>query len=207
MASIHPKAAPDAKIVEFWRWFQTIANDLAANFENERLLVELDERVSELGDVLWELGPGKTEENALVITPDGSKDWLPVTQHIVELAPRIAGWEFQSARLPRDWDMQFSIESAGGTHLDIDARPWRYVLFKYPDDTFDIVLEQNNLHSVSDDDRYAAAVVLLDGTLGERRRLALLGGIEAVETFSADLARKANPMHHLVQHLDSLELN
>lgn len=97
MASIHPKAASDAKIAEFWRWFQTIANDLAANFENERLLALLDERVSELGDVLWELGPGKAEENALIITPDGSKDWLPVTWHIVELAPRISGWEFQSA--------------------------------------------------------------------------------------------------------------
>lgn len=101
--------------------------------------------------------------------------------------------------------MQFSIEGADGTHLDIDARPWRYVLFKYPDNTFDIVLEQNNLHSVSDDDRYAAAVVLLDGAVGERRRLALLGGIEAVETLSSEHAPKANPMHYLAQHLDSLE--
>lgn len=208
MALIPPlNAASDAKIAKFWRWFQTIANDLAANFENEGLLAELDERVSELGDVSWELGPGKAEENALAITPDGSKEWLPVTQHIIELAPRISGWEFQSARPQRDWDMQFSIEGAGGTPLRIDARQWRYVLFKYPDNTFDIVLEQNNLHSISDDDRYAAAIVLLDGTVGERRRLALLGGIEAVETLSAEHARKANPMHHLAQHLDSLEVN
>lgn len=195
------------QVIEFWRWFQTIANDLAANFENERLVAELDARVSQLGDVLWEIGPGKAEENALIITPDGSRDWVPVTQHIVALAPRVAGWEFHSARPPRDWDMQFSIEGADGTHLDIDARPWRYVLFKYPDNTFDIVIEERNLHSVSDDDRYAAAVVVLDGALGEKRRLALLGGIEAVETLSVECAHKANPIHHLAQHLNSLEAN
>lgn len=206
MASIHPNAIPDAKIAAFWRWFQTIADDLATNFENERLLAELDDRVSQLGDVLWEIGPGKTQENALVITPDGSKDWLPVTQHIVEQAPRISGWEFESARPPRDWDMQFSMEGADGTHLDIDARPWRYVLFKYPDNTFDIVLEQNNLRSLSHDDRYAAAVVLLDGILGERRRMALLVEIEAVETFSAQHSGKANSMCHFAEHLDSLVL-
>jgi hypothetical protein len=206
MASIHPNAAPDAKIAEFWRWFQTIADDLATNFENERLLAELDARVSQLGDVLWEIGPGKAQENALVITPDGSKEWLPVTQHIVEQAPRISGWEFESARPPRDCDIQFSMEGADGAHLDIDARPWRYVLFKYPDNTFDIVLEQNNLHSLSDDDRYAAAVVLLDGIVGERRRLALLVGIEAVEIFSAEHSREASSMCHFAEHLDSLVL-
>ncbi|HRI69810.1 MAG TPA: hypothetical protein PK156_36525 [Polyangium sp.] len=208
MASIHPPEVPaNDKIAAFWRWFQTIADDLAADFEDEQLQAELDKRIAQLGDISWELGPGIVEENALVMTPDGSRDWLPVTQHIVELAPRISGWEFQSARPPRKWDMQFSIEGAGGTHLDIDARPWRYVLFTYPDNTFDIVLEQNNLHSVDDDDRYAAAVVLLDGVVGERRRLALLGGIECVETLSADHACKANPMHHLAQHLDSLVVN
>lgn len=206
MVSIHHgKLVSDAKIAEFWRWFETIANELASNCENERLLAELDKRVSQLGDVLWEIGPGKADENSLTITPDGSKDWLPVTQHIVKQAPRISGWEFQSARPPRHWNMQFSINGAGDTHLDIDARPWRYVLFKYPDNTFDIVLEQNNLQSASDDDRYTAAVILLDGTVGERRWLALLGGIEAVETLSTEHSRKANPMHHLAQHLDSVE--
>ena len=167
MMTIRPKTPSDAKIAEFWRWFQTIAIDLAGNFENERLLAKIDERVSQLGAVSWELGPGKAKANALIITPDGSKDWLAVTEYIVERAPSISGWEFQSARPIRDWDMQFSIEGTGGMHLGIDARPWRYVLFKYPDNTFDIVVEQNNLHAASDDDRYAAAFVLLDGTVGE----------------------------------------
>lgn len=207
MESIPHNAASDAEITDFWRWFQTIAHDLAVHFENEALLAELEQRVSQLGDVSWELGPGKAAENALIITPDGSKDWLPITQRIVELAPHISGWEFISARPPRDWDMQFSIECAGGKKLDIDARPWRYVLFKYPDNTFDIVVEQNNLHSVCDEDRYVAAVVLLDGTIGERRRLAMFGEIEVVESLAAEHARKATPMHRIGQHLDSLEVS
>jgi hypothetical protein len=66
------------------------------------------------------------------------------------------------------------------------------------------VVEQNNLQLVSEDERYTAAVVFLDGTIGERKRVALLADIEPVETFSAEHAQKANPMHQLVQHLEFL---
>jgi hypothetical protein len=205
MASILPKIPPDAQIAEFWNWFQSVANDLAqAKFDDKSLLAELEMRVLEMGDVAWELGPGLLEKHALIISPDGAKEWLPVTEHIVDQAPSIPDWEFQSARPPRDWDMRFSIEGSNGRHLEIDARPWRYVLFKYPDNTFDIVVEQNNLQLVSEDERYTAAVVFLDGTIGERKRVALLADIEPVETFSAEHAQKANPMHQLVQHLEFL---
>jgi hypothetical protein len=113
MASILPKIPPDAQIAEFWNWFQSVANDLAqAKFDDKSLLAELEMRVLEMGDVAWELGPGLLEKHALIISPDGAKEWLPVTEHIVDQAPSIPDWEFQSARPPRDWDMRFSIEGS-----------------------------------------------------------------------------------------------
>lgn len=199
-----PRQVSDSEIQAFWRWFQTISSELGIRLDNQSLLAELDERVSRLGDVSWEVGPGRLEENALVITPDGSKEWLGLTQHFVALAPRIPGWEFHWARPPREWDLRFSVERDTGGILDIDAREWKYVLFRFADHSFDIVVEQSNHRDVSASDRYTAAVVLLDGILGEAKRLELIGGIEPVVTLSKEHAAKASPVVVLAKHLDSL---
>ena len=54
--------------------------------------------------------------------------------------------------------------------LEVNANSWRYVLLAFPDGVFDLVLERANMLGVGEDDRYAAAVVLLDGLLGEATR-------------------------------------
>ena len=194
----------DEKISAFWSWFASIAGRLSENFDNPVLLAELDAKVSELGDIAWELGPGSREENALAISPDGAAEWLPVTQRIVATAPPIPGWEFHPARPVKEWNLQFAISAAAGGELEIDARPWRYVLFRFPDGTFDVVLEQNNLFDASEEDRFAASVVLLDGLLGEAKRLLRMRDIESVVTLPQDQASKANPVTVLLEHLDSL---
>jgi len=204
MASIRRKEIPDQEIQSFWEWFETIAADLGRDLENQAILEELDRRVSELGDVSWEVGPGRKEENALVITPDGSKEQLATTQRIVARAPMIPCWEFHWARPARTWSLQFSIDSDQGGRTQVDARSWRYVLFRFPDQTFDVVLEQSNLKEASESDRYTAAVVLLDGILGELKRLELIGGIEAVAALPEDQATKASPIESLSMHLESL---
>lgn len=204
MASIHHRAVRDMGIQSFWEWFETIAANLGRDLENQALLTELDRRVSDLGDVSWEVGPGQEEENALVITPDGARQQLPTTRRIVARAPRIPGWEFHWARPPRTWTLEFSIDSEQAGRIQVDARSWRYVLLRFPDHTFDVVLEQGNLKDVSERDRYTAAVVLLDGILGELKRLELIGGIEPVAVLPEEQTSKANPIEVLSKHLESL---
>jgi hypothetical protein len=204
MAFNDQKAIPNSQISSFWTWFETIAAELGSDLENQNLLTELEKRVSLLGEVSWEVGPGLNEENALVITPDGVRERLRMTQHIVSLAPAIPGWEFHAARPPRRWELQFSIDSAGGGVIQIDARDWRYVLYEFPDHTFDIVLEQSNLQRSTESNRYTAAVVLLDGILGELKRLKLIGRIDTVLVLSEEKVAKANPIDVLGKHLDSL---
>lgn len=100
--------------------------------------------------------------------------------------------------------MEFLIQSDGGDEIAIDARTWRYVLFRFPDKTFDIVIEQENLANVSDDDRYTAAVVLLDALLGEGKRLLWIRNVEPVEALSPEQGKKASRIVVLSEHLDSL---
>jgi hypothetical protein len=191
-------------IQSFWDWFATIADRLGDNFEDSQLLGELSARVSTLGNVSWELGPGTDAENALAISPDGDPDLLPLTQRIVSMAPTLFRWEFLSARPARAVALAFSIATSGGRDISIDAQPWRYVLFRFPNETFDLVLEQNNLVAAADDDRYTAAVVLLDGLLGEATRLLRIHDIEPVVALRSDLEPKATNISMLPAHLRSL---
>ena len=161
-------------------------------------------RVSRLGDVTWEIGPGSNGSNALVISPDGKKELLETTRRIVDLAPEIPGWELHSSRPRRDWDLRFSIEGSSGETIAVDAREWYYVLYKFADGTFDIVVEQSNLDAVDEDERYRAATVLLDGQIGEARRIELIGGIEAVAALNDSDREKASPVKTLADHLNSL---
>ena len=200
-----PRPPSDEDVMSFWAWFESVAERLGQDFDCQALLDELDKRISQLGDICWELGPGRQAENALVVTPDGAKEWLPVTQRIVALAPVVPGWEFHPARQPKDWNLQYAIEDVSGETLDIDARRWRYVLFRFPDGKFDIVVEENNLIGADDEDRYAAAVILVDGILGEATRLLRIRDIEPVAILPPEQAAKASSVTDLGRHLSSLE--
>ncbi len=194
----------DERILEFWAWFEQVAGQLAENLDHDSILGSLDARVSQLGDVSWEVGPGHHAANALTITPDGDPSWLDVTLRIVALAPQLEGWEFYPARRAKEWSLVFAMEGSEGSELEVDANPWRYVLHRYADRSFDIVVEQNDMVGGDDDDRYSAAVIVLDGLLGEAERLRTIGGIECVSKLAPPEAEKASAMTSLRRHLESL---
>ena len=198
--SNHPN---ENEIGAFWGWFSTIASELATDLENDDLLQALDERVSRLG-VAWELGPGTTRPSALAITPDGDRDLLPLTRHIVALAPQIPGWELLAARPPRNPSLTFSLRQTGsGSEVEIDATRWRYVLFRFQDGTFDAVIHQQGTE-IDDSSRHAAAALCLDGILGEAKRLELIRDIEPVAALGSEIENRANPISALADHLRSL---
>jgi hypothetical protein len=193
----------DAAIQAFWSWFQGVAGTLADSFENEQLQEELDEELSKLGELGWELGPGLEAECALAISPDGDVDWLPITTRIVALAPELPRWEFHPARQARP-QLELSVEGDDGEPIEIDAHRWRYVLIRFPDGIFDIIVEQNDLAEASEDERYAATVALLDGLLGEATMLARIQGIEPVAKLSSEHSAQASAIVDLPAHLAAL---
>lgn len=199
--SLHPN---DKDVATFWAWFASIADELGDDLTNEALHDELDARLARLGEIAWELGPGSTAENALAISPDGNPALLRLTQRIVAMAPTLPRWEFHSSRPARAESLEFSISTTAGDEIAIDARSWKYVLYRLPNKTFDIVVEQPNLDGATDDDRYTAAIVLLDGLLGEGKRLLRIGDIEPVVALKADEAKKSNIITMLSEQLDSL---
>jgi len=192
------------QVCDFWRWFSSVANDFASNFENDAILSELDARVSGFGQVTWEVGPGLEKPNALVISPNGDSDLLGLTREIVALSPRLPDWEFHPAKPPKQWDLRFVVEDVDGTPVKVDANDWEYVLLRFPDGTFDIVLCAPNLEGVHEDTRQLAADVAVEGVLGEIRKLQYVRRVEAVTGLEEKHRGKCTKLKHLSHHLGSL---
>jgi hypothetical protein len=71
-------------------------------------------------DLMWEFGPAvKMDGHRLVITPESHKELRPLTETILERAPKIKNWEFYPHRLAEDLEMaQQTVEARTGGSLE-----------------------------------------------------------------------------------------
>lgn len=195
------------QVVDFWEWFRSICGHFGDRFENRRLVDELDARVAKLGRFSWELGPGVRDgkNNALVLTPCGDPDLLLETRQVIDVAPECPGWEFYPAKPPKKWQREFTLQDDDGSTIHIDASGARFVLLKYPDGVLDVLLADVNLTALPEGLRQTAGEVLLDGELGEERRMAFVRGVDIVGRFEVDMERKSSPIATLALHVEPLE--
>lgn len=189
----------EAKIEDFWRWFSGVATRLAVNIENPSLLEQIDERIVGLDPLLsWEIGPGSSEPWQLVISPNLDLDLLPIARKIVSAAPVLDGWEFYSARRPKNWDYKLLMErSEGGAPVHLDASGWGFVLLQYPDGAREVLLRGNNLPDLNADERWQAAAMTLESILGEEELLNKISEFELVNQLEERFAAKERPIQHL----------
>jgi hypothetical protein len=195
---------PTAAIEAFWSWFRSSSQRLAKADDNSGVVQELGSRLLLFADFSWELGPGLIERNAFALSPGGDAARLAITRHIVDLAPSLPGWEFHPALPRKDWELRFHLEVGAGQDAAVDASKWTYRLHRFPDGTFDIDLAQMGATHLSDDDRWTAAVIALNGELGEARRLELIGGVELVDELDASDGPRGTPLGSLRDHLEQL---
>jgi hypothetical protein len=187
------------KIEEFWNWFAGIAKFLASDIENRSLIEDLDERMRALDPMLsWEIGPGSYELCQFVVSPNLDRDRRRNTQEIIALAPVIHGWEFHSARRPKDWDYKLVMErSEGQEPLRLDTSEWGFVLLRYPDGSKEVLLQGNNLSTLADDERWQAAAIALESILGEDVLLDEINDFELVEQLEPRFQEKRQPIQRL----------
>lgn len=151
----------------------------------------MDKRISSLGDFTWELGPGLHSSNMLVISPCGELSLLEETKKIISYSPKCKGWDFFYAKPPKDWDLIFDFYRDSGERIEVDASTWEYVLLKYDDGMFEILIKCENVDSsLSIDERQIACEILLDGILGEELRTLRFEVIEVVDSFESKYQNK-----------------
>jgi|SRR5579864_8664681 len=186
-------------IKDFWDWFREIAALLSRDVENPLLLQEVDARVHRLDSTLsWEIGPGSHEPWQFVISPNLDRQLRTKAQEIVSQAPVMHGWEFHSARRPKEWDYKLLMErSEGQPPLRLDTSGWGFVVLRYPDGSQEILLQANDLPALSDDERWQAAAITLESILGEDVLLDKVSEFELVEQLESRFAEKRKPIQDL----------
>jgi len=192
------------KINKFWSWFLSNCNDFGENFDNERLLDALDNQILSLGDFAWEIGPGMNKLNQLVISPGGDLNLLPSTKKIISYAINLPNWEFFYLKPPKHWNLIFEFEDENGILIGIDAREWKYLLLKYDDGMFEIVLQTNDLLKFNEDDRHIASKILLDGILGEEARMMFMNKVSVVGEFEERYKINSSDLIHLYEQFNDL---
>jgi hypothetical protein len=188
----------------FWHWFSSHHNEFGENFDNDKTLAELDNRIMGLGDFAWEIGPGAEDNNQLVISPGGNLDLLPITKQIVSCAMNIPGWVFFYAKPPKEWKLIFHFQKGDGEVIEINASKWEYVLLNCEDDGFEIILQTYYLTNLSEEDKLIAAEILLDGILGEEARMLHITYIDIVEEFDFQNLNEVNDITYLKNHFEKL---
>jgi len=194
----------DKKVDEFWAWFHENCRKFGDKFDNKHLLHELDLRISTLGPFSWEVGPGKFQENSLVISPNGDLEVLEYSKAVIGKAKQCPGWEFYYAKPPKEWDMKFDYSVNEDRVEPIDASLWQYVLAKYEDGTFEIVIKSYPLLELNDQDKLSVAEIVLDSILGEEIRMKLISFIEVVDEFEDGSKHGINSIILLADHLARL---
>ncbi len=92
----------------------------------------------------------------------------------------------------------------GPDRLEIDASGWRYVLLRFPDSYFDIVIQAPEIAALGPDQRDAVAAMLLDAELGERLPVEEVCGVQFVDEFPPELLGKDAPLDALRGHVASI---
>jgi len=190
----------EEKVRNFWHWFEVNRKEINPNIITEEMIDILDLKILELGDFAWEIREGKAKDNMLIISPGGDVELLKITEKIINSAMNISDWEFKSFKPPKNWNFRFKLEET----VEIDASNWEYILIKFTDGTFDILIKAENLKSLKETDRNLAVDIVLESTIGEKNYIEKIINYELVDSFDIKYQGKQNKIKVLSNHLTQL---
>lgn len=190
------------RIDKFWRWWADNRQQvLLAIDEGPKSVVNLlGPAVSRLGNhVEWELGPGVSKANQLVVSPGGVRDVLPFTLAWVGAAPEDPDVEFLPARRRTPSGADGTVERNG---RKVDLGRTRFTLASPRDaDWLDVRLHHPDFGGMTEQERYEFGFRALDMELGEFAVMTRLGMIDV----SPDTPDAALPLADLYSLLKSAD--
>jgi len=190
-------------IVNFWEWFKSISNDLLAYPTRADLVYQIDNRVSRLGHFDWEIGPWTADTYFFAISPGLDIKKFKLTSELVKYAPVCVGWNFLPSKPPKsDWLGIWKMKNELGQEILVDSNNWKYILYKFEDETFDMDIMIDNVEG--DENTLNTAVDIgLTGYLGEETFMDLIKNIKIVRSFEEEHQNKATSVKHVKKHLES----
>jgi len=79
-----------------------------------------------------------------------------------------------------------------------------YTLLKFDDGMFEIIIQTNDLKHLIEEDKRTASEILIDGILGEEKRMSLICDIEIVDQFEDRYINSQTDIKDLYIHFKNL---
>ncbi|SIQ98752.1 hypothetical protein [Chryseobacterium sp. RU33C] len=136
----------------------------------------------------------------LIISCGGNKELFQSAKHIISLAPNIPIWEFSHYKPAKVWDFSLSIKDTLGFGDSISVSNWEYVLLKFPDNTFDIIVKCPNITNLKDDDKYTLIDIVLENILGDEISYNFIKNVEIVNDFEDKYKNSKTSIVNLKEH-------
>jgi len=197
-------ATIENKIYNFWEWFRSNNGLLLPKVITNNLIDKLNEKILDIEDFAWEIREGLVKDNMLIISAGSNKDLFSIAKQTIRLAPNIDCWEFYYYKPAVDWNYILSIKDERGFNSTLDVKKWEYVLLKFPDNTFDIIIYAPNILKYSNDDKHTIVDIVLEKILGEDLRYRAIINVEIVNRFEKIHESHKTLITKLGEHLKSL---
>jgi hypothetical protein len=155
-----------SKEEKFWNWFtenqETYYNDIENLEIRDEIFNKLSENLTKIHpELVFEFSPiHENKVRELSISADGIKDVFPSVIKLIEKAPKLNNWQFNSfrQRIPGDdYEIQY-----GDIKIGYDD-----IFFRYADDNGKIGIELNIRNYNNEPQTQNAIYILLDGLIGE----------------------------------------
>jgi hypothetical protein len=177
------------EIQEFWRWFMGHREQLSSRSVLDATIKELEDKLSSLKITDWEIGPGKKAKYMMAFSPAGNSNTLEITKEIIKSCPTelLKEWEFYPAKAPKNWDLRFFINNNNDESIEVDGKLWELIVYKFKDKTYDVVMKPPEalLKSLNSEALNWAAIIIVDGEIGEELRITRVKDIEVVKKWDS----------------------
>ncbi len=186
-------------IDDFWNWFRVNCNELHSDKYPNDLFEELDKRVASFG-LWWEVGPGTTKENSLIISVSGRRELIERAKNFVAYTPTLDYWEFTILKKPKT---NWYVLELPNDNIKLSAIDWEYTLLKYEDGKKEILIKGDTLVNIESSRRIEVAEIVLTNLLGEERVMDELNYLDVIEL--DDNTYGMHKIQELIKHLDYIK--
>ena len=190
----------ESQIQKFWAWFQSVSVQLYNDCVNKRVIENLDANIKKLGLFDWEIGPYNTKLY-LAISPNLNPQLLDNTKQIIAYAPKSEDWVFLSSKPPKNYYPILNLVNEFGNSISINIDSWRYILYHFDNDTFDMDVVTEEIHGNVSTKKLAIDIVLTN-ILGEEKYISLIKNIYTLDCF--DESNNSSEFKFLNEHINKI---